>query len=148
MLNEWLINRCFIINLITANIELGSSGFQHSFQLVLFLALHVILLICLFVVLVFVISSLIVKFLTAKIYFVLVNFRWIILNSFMLPIDKSRTSRCFLIKFRTLSNFKVLSARYFFYRFHLLLYQTMFLRRIVFICSHVLVLSWWNMFDF
>ena len=146
MLNERLINRCFIINLITANIELGSSGFQHSFQLVLFLTLDVILLI--FVVLVLVIRSLIIKFLTAKIYFVLVRFRWIILNSFMLPIDKSRTSRCFLIKFRTLSNFKVLSAWYFFYRFHLLLYQTMFLRRIVFICSHVLVLSWWNVFDF
>ena len=146
MLNKRLINRCFIINLITANIELGSSGFQHSFQLVLFLTLHVILLICF--VLVFVIRSFIIKFLTAKIYFVLVRFRWIILNSFMLPIDKSRTSRCFLIKFRTLSNFKVLSAWYFFYRFHLLLNQTMFLRRIVFICSHVLVLSWWNMFDF
>lgn len=146
MLNKRLINRCFIINLITANIELGSSGFQHSFQLVLFLTLHVILLI--FVVLVFVISSLIIKFLTAKIYFILVHFRWIILNSFMLPIDKSRTSRCFLIKFGTLSNFKVLSAWYFFYRLHLLLYQTMFLRRIVFICSHVLVLSWWNVFDF
>lgn len=146
MLNERLINRCFIINLITANIELGSSGFQHSFQLVLFLTLHVILLICF--VLVFVIRSLIIKFLTAKIYFVLVRFRWIILNSFMLPIDKSRTSRCFLIKFGTLSNFKVLSAWYFFYRLHLLLYQTMFLRRIVFICSHVLVLSWWNVFDF
>ena len=146
MLNERLINRCFIINLITANIELGSSGFQHSFQLVLFLTLHVILLICF--VLVLVIRSLIIKFLTAKIYFVLVRFRWIILNSFMLPIDKSRTSRCFLIKFGTLSNFKVLSAWYFFYRLHLLLYQTMFLRRIVFICSHVLVLSWWNVFDF
>ena len=146
MLNERLINRCFIINLITANIELGSSGFQHSFQLVLFLTLDVILLI--FVVLVLVIRSLIIKFLTAKIYFVLVRFRWIILNSFMLPIDKYRTSRCFLIKFGTLSNFKVLSAWYFFYRFHLFLYQTMFLRRIVFICSHVLVLSWWNVFDF
>lgn len=146
MLNERLINRCFIINLITANIELGSSGFQHSFQLVLFLTLDVILLICF--VLVLVIRSLIIKFLTAKIYFVLVRFRWTILNSFMLPIDKSRTSRCFLIKFGTLSNFKVLSAWYFFYRFHLLLYQTMFLRRIVFICSHVLVLSWWNVFDF
>ena len=146
MLNKRLINRCFIINLITANIELGSSGFQHSFQLVLFLTLHVILLICF--VLVLVIRSLIIKFLTAKIYFVLVRFRWIILNSFMLPIDKCRTSRCFLIKFGTLSNFKVLSAWYFFYRFHLLLNQTMFLRRIVFICSHVLVLSWWNVFDF
>jgi len=146
VLNKRLINRCFIINLITANIELGSSGFQHSFQLVLFLTLHVILLICF--VLVLVIRSLIIKFLTAKIYFVLVRFRWIILNSFMLPIDKCRTSRCFLIKFGTLSNFKVLSARYFFYRFHLLLNQTMFLRRIVFICPQVLVLSWWNMFDF